>query len=106
MIQTLILFQVQPRKTHEFESTHRKMVELMSVQPGCVEIKAHRSISDLSEYMVYGTWKNKKAWEDAHHIPQFKGLFKSLPVVKHTLSLSSFFELVYASEGKCGPEHP
>lgn len=74
-------------------------------QPGCVEIKAHHSISDPSEYMVYGTWKSKKAWEDAHQIPQFKGLFKKLPLVKHTLSLSSFFELVYASEGRCETEH-
>ena len=105
MIQTFILFHVQARKNSEFELTHRKIVEIMSDQPGCVEIKAHRSISDPSEYMVYGTWKNKKAWEDAHQIPEFKRLFKSLPVVKHTLSLSSFFELAYTSEGKREPEH-
>ena len=106
MINTLVVFEVEPQKTGEFESTHRKLVELMSVQPGCIEIKAHRSISDPSEYMVYGTWKNKKAWEHAHQVPQFKGLFKSLPIVKHTLSLSSFFELVYTYEGKCEPKHP
>lgn len=106
MIQTLILFHVEPGKTDEFELTHRKLVKLMSAQPGCVEIKAHRSISDRSEYMVYGTWESKRAWEAAHQIPQFKGLFKALPIIKHTLSLSSFFELVYSSEGKCGPEHP
>ena len=106
MIHTLIVFHVQPRKTGEFESTHRKLVELMSAQPGCIEIKAHRSVSDPSEYMVYGTWKNKKAWEHAHQVPQFKGLFKSLPIVKHTLSRNSFFELAYASEGTCEPGRP
>lgn len=106
MIQTLILFHVQPGKSAEFESTHRKLVGLMSAQPGCIEIKAHRSISDPSEYMVYGTWKSKRAWEDAHQIPQFKGLFKALPIVEHTLSLSSFFELVYASGGTCETENP
>lgn len=106
MIQTLVQFQVQPGKTHEFESIHRKLVGLMRTQPGCIDVKAHRSISDPSEYMVYGTWKNKKVWEDAHHIPQFKGLFKTLPVVKHTLSMSSFFERVYDSEEKHEPVHP
>jgi quinol monooxygenase YgiN len=99
MIQTLIEFHVQPEKTQEFESIHRKLVTLMSAQPGCIEIKAHRAIDKPLEYMVYGTWESKEAWVQAHQIDGFKKLFKSLPIRRHTLSRNSFFEVVYTAQG-------
>jgi quinol monooxygenase YgiN len=74
MIHTLVRFQVVPGKTDEFEDVHRKLVELMSLQSGCIEIKAHRSVANPSEYMVYGTWEDKQAWERAHQHPAFPAL--------------------------------
>ena len=100
MIHTLVIFHVQPGRAAEFESVHRKLVELMGVQPGCIEIKAHRSLTNPLEYMVYGSWEKKEVWERAHQIPRFKELFKSLPLTEHTLSSGSFFELVYATNGE------
>lgn len=51
-------------------------------------------------YVVYGTWESKDAWERAHQTTeQFKSLFKSLPVERHTLSRTSFFEPAYEFAG-------
>jgi quinol monooxygenase YgiN len=95
MIHTLVRFQVSSGKADEFEQIHRKLVELMKAQSGCIEIRAHRSLANPTEYMVYGTWENKRAWERAHQHPECPGLFKTLPVVEQNLSSGSFFELIY-----------
>jgi quinol monooxygenase YgiN len=100
MIHTFVSFHVLPGKTAEFESLHRKLLDLMSAQPGCREIRVHRSLSDPLEYMVYGTWQSKEAWERAHQATEeFKSLFNSLPIERHTLSRTSFFEPAYQFEG-------
>jgi len=99
MIHTLVIFHVQSGRAADFESGHRELVVLMGGQPGCIEIRAHRSLHDPLEYMVYGTWEDKQAWERAHQNSRFKELFKSLPLADHTLSRSSFFELVYGIKG-------
>jgi quinol monooxygenase YgiN len=104
MIHTLVIFHVQPGRAAEFESAHRKVVALMGTQAGCLEIKVHRSLDDSLEYMVYGSWESKDAWDRAHQTPRFKELFKSLPLVEHTLSRGSFFELAYATAGRSAPE--
>ena len=103
MIHTLVVFHVQSGRSGELESQHRKLVTLMGDQPGCLEIRAHRSLNDPLEYMVYGSWEDKEAWERAHQTPGFKELFKRLPLVEHTLSRSSFFEPVYGARdsGDC-----
>ena len=98
MIHTLVIFHVQSGRAAEFESNHGKLVALMGSEPGCIEIRAHRSVSDPLEYMVYGSWQDKEAWERAHQTPRFKELFKRLPLVEHTLSRSSFFEPVYGTK--------
>jgi quinol monooxygenase YgiN len=100
MIQTLVIFRVKPGRAAEFESDHRKLVALMGGQPGCIELRAHRSLNDPLEYMVYGSWEDKEAWERAHQTPRFKELFKRLPLAGHTLSSSSFFEPVYGTKGE------
>ena len=97
MIHTLVIFQVMAGRAAEFEAGHRELIALMGDQPGCVAIRAHRSLNNPLEYMVYGSWKDKEAWERAHQAPRFKDLFKRLPLVEHTLSRSSFFELVYGT---------
>lgn len=102
MIHTLVIFHVQPGRTAEFESDHRKLVALMGDQPGCIELRAHRALNDPLEYMVYGSWEDKETWERAHQTPTFRKLFKSLPLVEHTLSRGSFFELVYGTKGEGG----
>lgn len=102
MIHTLVIFHVQPGRAAEFEADHRKLVALMGDQPGCREIRAHRSLNDSLEYMVYGSWEDKQAWERAHQGPAFKELFKKLPLAEHTLSRSSFFELAYGGGPAAG----
>lgn len=97
MIHTLVIFRVESGRVAEFESDHRKLIALMGRQPGCIEIRAHRSLKDPLEYMVYGSWEDKEAWECAHQTPRFTELFKSLPLVEHTLSRGSFFEPVYGT---------
>ena len=97
MIHTLVVFHVEAGHAAEFECGHRELIALMGDQPGCIEIRAHRSLSDPLEYMVYGSWTDKEAWERAHQTPRFTDLFKRLPLVEHTLSKSSFFELVYGT---------
>lgn len=97
MIHTLVIFRVQAGRAADFESGHRELVALMGSQPGCLEIRAHRSLHDPLEYMVYGTWEDKPAWERAHQTPRFKELFKRLPLAEHTLSRSSFFAPVYGT---------
>ncbi|OLE39917.1 MAG: hypothetical protein AUG00_00095 [Candidatus Rokubacteria bacterium 13_1_20CM_2_70_7] len=99
MIHTLVVFHVQSGRAAEFEADHRKLLALMGGQPGCIEIRAHRSLSDPLEYMVYGSWEDKEAWERAHQTPEFKESFKSLPLIGHTLSRGSFFEPVYGTKG-------
>lgn len=96
MINTVVTFKVQPGKTHEFEWAHRKLVEFMGTQPGCLGIKVHRSLANPLEYVVYGTWAHKRDWERAHQAKTFKEMFKNLPIVECTLSRESFFELAYA----------
>jgi quinol monooxygenase YgiN len=98
MIHTLVVFHPQPGRTAEFESAHRKLVDLMGRQPGCVELRAHRSLNAPLEYMVYGSWEDKGAWDRAHQTPEFRDLFKGLPIAQHGLSRNSFFELVYRAE--------
>ena len=104
MIHSLVVFHVQSGRAAEFESDHRKLVTLMGGQPGCIEIRAHRSVNDPLEYMVYGSWEDKEAWERAHQTPSFKELFKKLPLAEHTLSRSSFFEPVYGTRRE-GPNN-
>ncbi|MBI3809112.1 MAG: antibiotic biosynthesis monooxygenase [Nitrospirae bacterium] len=96
MIYTVVRFSVQPEKAQAFESVHRKLVEFMRTQLGCLEIKVHRSLANPLEYVVYGTWASKQAWQRAHQTKTFKMMFKGLPLVEHTLSRESFFELAYA----------
>lgn len=88
MIHTLVIFQVVAGRAAEFEAGHRELIALMGDQPGCIAIRAHRSLNNPLEYMVYGSWKDKEAWERAHQAPRFKDLFKRLPLVEHTLSRS------------------
>lgn len=99
MMHTLVSFYVQPSKVHEFESLHRALAQLMSSQPGCVEVKVHRSLRNPREYVVYGTWESKESWERAHQTAEFKTQFQNLPIEEHTLSSASFFELAYAYKG-------
>ena len=65
MIHTLVIFQVMAGRAAEFEAGHRELIALMGDQPGCVAIRAHRSLNNPLEYMVYGSWKDKEAWERA-----------------------------------------
>jgi quinol monooxygenase YgiN len=97
MIYTVVRFHVQPGKAPEFESGHRKLVEFIGTQPGCSEIRVHRSLANPLEYVVYGTWDSKQAWERAHQNKTFKDMFKTLPIADHTLSAESFFELAYTA---------
>jgi quinol monooxygenase YgiN len=95
MIYTLVTFHVQPSRIREFESLHRRLAEFMSGQPGCVEVKVHRSLKAPQEYVVYGTWESREAWERAHQTSEFRTHFPDLPIEQHTLSSASFFELAY-----------
>ena len=99
MMHTLVSFHVQPSKVHEFESLHRAIAQFMSGQPGCTEIKVHRSLKNPLEYVVYGTWQSKEAWERAHQTAEFKAQFQKLPIERHTLSSASFFEIAYTYTG-------
>ena len=99
MIHTLVSFHVQPSKVSEFESLHRALAQLMSSQPGCLEVKVHRSLNNPQEYVVYGTWETKEAWDRAHQTAEFRTQFKNLPIETHTLSSASFFELAYGYKG-------
>ena len=93
---TFVTFHVLPDKIQEFESRHQELLRLICTQPGCTDVKVHRSLADPHEYVVYGTWESKDAWERAHQTTEaFKPLFKSLPVERHTLSRTSFFEPAY-----------
>jgi len=96
---TLVSFNVQPSKVHEFESLHRAIARFMSGQPGCTEIRVHRSLTNPLEYVVYGTWESKEAWARAHQTAEFKTQFRKLPIERHTLSSASFFEMAYAFTG-------
>lgn len=100
MIHTLVIFHVQPGRAEDFESKHRTLVGLMGSRPGCLDLRAHRSLNDPLEYMVYGSWEDKEAWDSAHQTPGFRELFKSLPLVDHTLTRASFFEPVYGRHGQ------
>jgi len=102
MVNILVHFYAQPQKANEFETIHRRLVALMRDQPGCIEIKAHRGVNNPLEYAVYGTWESKEAWTRAHQSAQFKRLFKSLPIVEHTLSRTSFFEPIYTTTAQDG----
>jgi len=96
---TFVSFHVQPSKVHEFESLHRAIAQFMSAQPGCTEIKVHRSLKNPLEYVVYGTWESKEAWDSAHQTAEFKTQFQNLPIERHTLSSASFFEIAYVYAG-------
>jgi len=98
MIYALVTFHVQSSKINEFESLHRALAQFISGQPGCIEIKVHRSLKkkDPQEYVVYGAWESKEAWESAHQTTEFKTQFKNLPVEQHTLSSASFFDVAYS----------
>jgi len=99
MIYALVTFQVQPSKVCEFESLHRALARFISGQPGCIAVKAHRSLKNRQEYVVYGIWESKEAWERAHQTAEFKTQFRNLPIEQHTLSSASFFEVAYAYQG-------
>ena len=87
-------------RADEFESVHRRLLNLICAQPGFREAKVHRSLADPLEYVVCGTWDGKEAWDRAHQTAdQFTSLFKSLPVEGHTLSRTSFFEPAYDVRG-------
>ena len=99
MIHTLVNFHVHPSKVHEFESLHRRLLHSMSHQHGCIDIRVHRSLKTPHEYVVYGTWESKEAWDSAHQTPEFRTQFQNLPVEARTLSSASFFELAYEYKG-------
>jgi len=99
MIHTFITFHVEPDRSQDFERAHHTLAQSMGAEPGCVEIKVHRSLADPLEYMVYGTWEGKEAWDRAHQRAGFGELFKSLPVIDHTLSKAVFLEPVYSIKG-------
>lgn len=100
MIHTLVKFQVQSSKINEFESLHRTLLQSMSEKHGCIEIKVHRSLKTPQEYVVYGIWESKEAWDSAHQTEEFRIQFQKLPIETHTLSSASFFELAYRFDGK------
>jgi quinol monooxygenase YgiN len=100
MINTLVKFQVEAAKTHEFEAQHRALLQSMSGKKGCIEIVVNRSLKTPGEYVVYGTWESKEAWDRAHQTEEFRNQFQELPIQSHTLSSSSFFELAYRYNGK------
>jgi len=104
MMHTLVSFFVQPSKDQEFESLHRTLAQFMSGQPGCIEVKVHRSLKNPLEYVVYGTWESKGAWERAHQTAEFKTQFQNLPIEQHTLSSASFFELTCVYTGGGGAD--
>lgn len=99
MIHTLVSFHVKSSNADEFESLHRALLQSMSEQNGCIEIRVHRSLKTPEEYVVYGTWESKEDWDRAHQNEEFRTRFHSLPVERHTLSSASFFELAYRYEG-------
>lgn len=106
MIYALVTFHVQSSKINEFETLHRALARFISGQPGCVAITMHRSLKqkDPQEYVVYGAWESKEAWDGAHQTAEFKTQFKNLPVEHHTLSSASFFGVAYAyQEGEVVP---
>lgn len=103
MIHTLVSFHVRPSKVHEFETLHRALVHFMSGQPGCHEVKVHRSLKDPQEYVVHGTWESKESWERAHQTAEFRTQFQNLPIETHTFSSASFFELAYGYKGCSDP---
>jgi len=104
MIYALVTFHVQPSKVHEFESRHRGLARFISGQPGCIAVKVHRSLKNSQEYVVYGTWESKEAWESAHQTAEFKTQFRNLPIEHHTLSSASFFEAAYTyKNGETAP---
>jgi len=75
MIDTFVTFNVLPDRTAEFERLHRELLARVCTQPGCVNVRVHRSVSNPLEYMVHGTLMNKDAWERAHQTtPEFKPL--------------------------------
>lgn len=104
MIHTFVSFQVKSSDAHEFESLHRALLQSMSEQHGCIEIRAHRSLKTPEEYVVYGTWESKEDWDRAHQTNEFRAHFHSLPIDRHTLSSASFFELAYRYEGRSSRE--
>ena len=96
MIDTFVIFRVQPGRTEEFEAIHRKLLAHISGMPGCIDVDVHRSASEPLEYMVHGRWESKAAWERAHQTGvEFRSFFAELPVEHHTLSRVSFFERAY-----------
>ena len=77
----------------------------MRTRTGCVEISVDRSLANPLEYLVLGTWTDKQSWERAHqNNDQFKSLFSSLTIERHTLSLASFFEPANAFAGAASGE--
>lgn len=103
MIYAMVTFHVLPSKVHEFQSLHRALARFISGQPGCIAVKVHRSLKNPQEYVVYGTWEDKEAWERAHQTAEFKTQFQNLPIEGHTLSSASFFEMAYAYHGGVAP---
>jgi quinol monooxygenase YgiN len=104
MIYALVIFRVQPSKVHEFEARHRGLARFISGQPGCIAVEVHRSLKNHQEYVVYGTWESKDAWESAHQTAEFKTQFRNLPIENHSLSSASFFEMAYAYQiGEADP---
>jgi len=100
MIDTFVTFNVLPDRTAEFERLHQQLLARICAQPGCVTVRAHRSVANPLEYRVHGTWVDKDAWERAHQTtPEFKSLFGPLPLENHSLSRGSFFEGAYEFSG-------
>jgi len=96
---TLVTFHVQPARVHEFESLHRALLQSMCAQNGCIEIRVHKSLKTPQEYLVYGTWESKEAWDRAHQTEEFRTNFQKLPIERHTLTSASFYEVVYVYNG-------
>jgi hypothetical protein len=59
----------------------------------CDKVHGSQKKKDPQEYVVYGAWESKEAWEGANLTAGFKTQFKNPPVEQHTLSSASFFEV-------------
>lgn len=106
MIHTFVAFQVESGHAADFERAHHDLVQFLGTQPGCLEIRVHRSLSDPLAYMVYGTWQSKDAWDRAHQTTGFGKVFRDLPVVDHGLSKAIFYEARYSTRGLAAAEQP
>jgi hypothetical protein len=67
MVHTLVTFHVLPGRTEEFESLHRRLLELICAQPGCREVRVHRAVVELLEYVVLNSNRCSSAYPSRAH---------------------------------------